>query len=31
VQATGLVKEEDGRLWLTASKIEPVEMEKTEG
>lgn len=25
VQATGLVREEDGRLWLVASKIEPVE------
>ncbi len=31
VQATGLVKEEDGRLWLVASKIEPMEMEKAEG
>ncbi len=31
VQATGFVKEEDGRLWLAASKIEPMEMEKAEG
>ncbi len=31
VQATGIVKEEDGRLWLAASKIEPMEMEKAEG
>ncbi len=31
VQATGFVKEEDGRLWLVASKIEPMEMEKAEG
>jgi hypothetical protein len=29
VQATGFVKEEDGRLWLVASKIE--KMEKAEG
>ena len=31
VQATGIVKEEDGRLWLAASKIEPMEMDKAEG
>ncbi len=31
VQATGLVSEKDGRLWLNASKIEPMETEKTEG
>ena len=29
VQAPGIIKEEDGRLWLAASKIEP--MEKAEG
>jgi hypothetical protein len=31
VKATGFVKEEDGRLWLDASKIESMEVEKGEG